>query len=424
MRKNTRHRTRKKHTRRTKTKSSHSKRRKQGNKYGGKDLRVVQASKRWVIHRKISSPHGKRQRGGGRGTKGDFLGKGHFGSVYECSVEGVADGQRYAMKVFDSIGKTDIGEMYDNMMKEIEYTQKVHGLATDPEYKHLNLKTVEVIYFQWEPPLAYYVQTLLTGGDMKQQLDKYISRDPPEHWNENFWKPAFRDIANYIYLCNINEIYHNDIKLENVMLDRLVPPRAYVVDLGFATEKVAAKRKGTTQYMPPGSFDHSCEKFPRDIWAFGILVSEMLLGRLFPYKDPGYREVQVWRKAISTSPDISETLKLLLQLILYTEEDHLKGYLKRLTDASKFKTRIDTWFNTEEDEGIPPEFREQHKAQQRGTCIGSSCGARFINLFRWGGGGYAQKKRTRRKRKTPRTRGKRTRRKRTRRKRTRRTRRR
>ena len=406
MRKNTRHRTRKKHTRRTKTKSSHSKRRKQGNKYGGKDLRVVQASNRWVIHRKISPHHGKGQRGG-KWTRHHVIGTGTYGSVHECSKVG-EDGQRYAMKVFEFRSKTstEIYTMKLQIQDEIDFTKDIHKLATDPKskYKHLDVKAVEIIESNLalvDQEQGFYVQTLITGCNMLEYLKHLLQSG--EHVEETFVKQAFLDIANYIYMCNTNKIYHNDIKIENVMVDKSKPPRAYVIDLGLATKTVT--KNGTRYYIP---LDNT---YPRDIWAFGILVSEMLLEKLFK-NTPTDDILEDWRLQITNSVNISPTLKILLGDILHNDPT------SRLTDPTAFKERIDTWYThvapEPEPEPEPDEYEEdprfphaQQDGTETGTCRGPSCLRRFFGL----GSGYAQKKRTRRKR----TRRKRTRRKRTRR---------
>ena len=382
-----------------------------------------------------------RQIGNWRLDVDQCIGKGTHGCVYECKrldKQGSA-----AMKFIDCSG--DKERQYLN---EINLMEKIHALATtNPE---LDVKAVRYIDSgpTSSPGINYYVQTLVTGGNMREY---YRDKDA----SEEICKPVFRDIANYIYLCNINQIYHNDINLDNVMIDPSTPPRAYVIDLGLATDHqdglTTEHKDGIWRYIPPDADS----THPRDIWAFGILVAETLLGFYEPpaemlsyseeYKTPhrpAKSYITKYIHKITTNTKVSRSLTQLLKDIL--EE--------KLTEPVRFKTRIDTWYEGEEEDDfdlsffqpqrvpagvldqsvavgndqrvgeeydeydIDQRFRAQHEKQ--GTCSGSSCGARFINWLGWGGRKRTQKKRTR---KTPRTRRKRTRRKRTRRKRTRKT---
>ena len=388
------------------------------------------------------------------------IGEGAFGKVYKCwdaakfsHIPG-AYNTGYAMKIID-LKKSKMTE--EAWSEEIRLTQEIHGLATDNQ--HLDVKAVEIIDeggdYHNDKNQKFSVQTLVQGHNMRNNMKVKGS--------EQHWKQAFRDIANYIYLCNKNGIYHNDIKPENVMLDRVflsgkneTSPRAYVIDLGLASK--GTNGSGSPSYVPPD------ETHPRDIWAFGILVSEMLLNRLFHPQQwkritlpdrseklvcPTPAPLEAWRKDIQASPNISETLKDLLQDIL--DPEPTKRLIENKSDFKTFKQRIDAWFNKKEsvpglnkrvpvnldesvpvnldesiqvneDEYIDPRYEKDHEEQGgtgTDTCFGSSCKS-FFKKLGLGGGGYARRKRTRRKRtrrkrtqKTPRTRRKRTRRKRT-----------
>ena len=135
-------------------------------------------------------------------------------------------------------------------------------------------------------------------------------------------------------MCNKNDIFHNDIKLENVMLNRAEPPRAYVVDLGLVTQTPTSA--GTVNFMPPD------DAYPRDIWAFVILVSEMLLGEFFRSPRRGKSSyLEDWRLKITRSRNISDDLKTLLKNILHPEKD--KRLIGNKDDLEQFRTQ--RWFS-------------------------------------------------------------------------------
>jgi serine/threonine protein kinase len=71
---------------------------------------------------------------------------------------------------------------------------------------------------------------------------------------------------------------HGDLKPANVMVLRDGALR--LLDLGFSgSTKAASLHQGTPAYLPPEALQADCSPVARDLWALGILTSELLLGR-------------------------------------------------------------------------------------------------------------------------------------------------
>jgi len=112
------------------------------------------------------------------------------------------------------------------------------------------------------------------------------------------WRPKkifSQIIEGLIYLHSIN-IYHRDIKLENIIIDENLNVK--LIDFGFGVNcdkhKLLNFFCGTPSYMPP----EICTKkdyvgASADIWSAGILLYTFLCGN-FPFK--GLTEKELYSK--------------------------------------------------------------------------------------------------------------------------------
>lgn len=97
-------------------------------------------------------------------------------------------------------------------------------------------------------------------------------------------KKLFKQIVEAIIYVHSLNITHNDIKMENVVLDR--HNNVKLVDFGFARENATRQTSmicGTPNYMSPELLArerHFCK--PVDVWALGVLLFYMIT-RQFPY---------------------------------------------------------------------------------------------------------------------------------------------
>jgi eukaryotic-like serine/threonine-protein kinase len=89
-------------------------------------------------------------------------------------------------------------------------------------------------------------------------------------------------------------VLHLDIKSSNVMLDRSSPSRAVILDFGLARPVLAASRArrvrpltGSLPYMPPEQILGRSPSVQNDVFAFGVVLFQMLTGELpFPSAQP------------------------------------------------------------------------------------------------------------------------------------------
>lgn len=148
------------------------------------------------------------------------------------------------------------------------------------------------------------VMEYVDGGNLaeavvKKAKDKYgsLSKCTGLVFEEDEARYFFHQIMDAIDFCHRHNIAHRDLKLDNVMLDSSEPPRVKVIDFGFAnkwTDNSGTMMKsfiGTMDYMSPqlvhikeNNFNRadSYDAVKADIWAAGVLLVVMLVGR-FPF---------------------------------------------------------------------------------------------------------------------------------------------
>lgn len=118
-------------------------------------------------------------------------------------------------------------------------------------------------------------------------LLSYIKSKPNKKVNENECKVIFKQIMIAINYLHDHNIYHRDIKLENILID-INKTKIKIIDFGFSC--LAPKNKllnffcGTPSYMSPEIINkiNYCGYTP-DLWSIGVLFYILLYG-VFPFK--------------------------------------------------------------------------------------------------------------------------------------------
>lgn len=103
----------------------------------------------------------------------------------------------------------------------------------------------------------------------------------------------FQQICSAALYLHRNGIIHRNLKLELFMFRYADDPQSLtLIDLGVAKADSIGSRhsiKGTTQYMPPESFDRCCtEKY--DAWSLGVIMYTILSGSP-PFNGKNQREI-------------------------------------------------------------------------------------------------------------------------------------
>ncbi|XP_058187570.1 probable receptor-like serine/threonine-protein kinase At5g57670 [Rhododendron vialii] len=113
----------------------------------------------------------------------------------------------------------------------------------------------------------------------------------------------------YLHKCCKHRIIHRDIKASNVLLDRDYEPQ--ISDFGLAkwlpskmTHHTVIPIEGTFGYLAPEYFMHGIVDEKTDVYAFGILLLEIITGRR-PV-DSSRQNLLLWAKPLMESGNIIE----------------------------------------------------------------------------------------------------------------------
>jgi serine/threonine protein kinase/DNA-binding SARP family transcriptional activator/Tfp pilus assembly protein PilF len=199
----------------------------------------------------------------GKYELGEQIGQGAMGTVYR-GRDGVT-GQLVAIKMLDRSRVAADPELVERFRREGEALRQlahpniVQLLATDEKEGH-----------------HYLVMELIEGGDLLQFM-----QDQPQ-------PPLLRvlsialDLADALTRAHRLNILHRDIKPANVLLDENGRPK--LTDFGIARlgeESTLTQHGGvlgTVAYLSPEACQGETLDERADIWAFGLLLYEMLAG--------------------------------------------------------------------------------------------------------------------------------------------------
>lgn len=117
-------------------------------------------------------------------------------------------------------------------------------------------------------------------------LLNFVKSQPDKKLAENLTKSIFFQIIEGISYLHSKNIFHRDIKLENIIIKSKSSIK--IIDFGFGTccpkNKLLNFFCGTPSYMPPEIIlkkDYLGEY--ADIWSIGILLYTILCG-FFPFR--------------------------------------------------------------------------------------------------------------------------------------------
>ncbi|XP_076951796.1 uncharacterized protein LOC143625314 [Bidens hawaiensis] len=275
-----------------------------------------------------------------------FVGSGGFGEVYKAeldvlnikSLSSMKGKRKYEMpKVRKTVA---IKRLFNNKADE----QAKQGFLTEIELlsscSHANV--VSLLGFCEEGGEMIIVYEYASGGS----LSDYLESSGKLTWAQRI--QICLDIAHGInYLHTIMEekpmIIHRDIKSDNILLDGNL--NAKVADFGLSKfhlmkQQVSTVKTmciaGTQFYLDPEFSAHGKYKRASDIYSFGVVLFEVLSGRL-AYDSIYFRENNMGLAPIARKLFIEGTLKELMDPKMIEDDDHILT-LNRGPNKKSFET--------------------------------------------------------------------------------------
>lgn len=110
-------------------------------------------------------------------------------------------------------------------------------------------------------------------------LLKFVTEQKP---SESELSSILYQVGKAIYFCHSYGVVHRDIKPENVLMNEERIPK--LTDFGYCDRigKFGYCKNplfcGTTDYMAPEMIDEKPCSYPLDVWAFGVMIYDLLCG--------------------------------------------------------------------------------------------------------------------------------------------------
>ncbi|XP_058747717.1 mitogen-activated protein kinase kinase kinase 1-like [Vicia villosa] len=201
----------------------------------------------------------------GSWQKGELLGRGSFGSVYEGISE---DGFFFAVK---QVSLLDQGSHGKQSVIQLE-----REIALLSQFEHENI--VRYIGTETDESNLYIFIEFVTKGSLLSLYRRYKLRDSQV-------SAYTRQILSGLKYLHDRNIVHRDIKCANILVD--ANGSVKVADFGLAKaikSNDAKSCQGTAFWMAPEVIKGKVKGYglPADVWSLGCTVLEMLTGHI-PY---------------------------------------------------------------------------------------------------------------------------------------------
>ena len=193
----------------------------------------------------------------------DLLGQGGYGVVYRAKQSAVL--REVAIKV--------ILPKYANSPEFIRRFESEAQVVARLEHPH-----IVPLYDYWrEPDSAYLVMRYLRGGSLRDKIDGQGQMDVDDAGR------VLEQVGSALTFAHRNGVVHRDVKADNILMDE--DGNAYLGDFGIAKEVGTdggggqGDIVGTPAYLAPEQIRGGDVGPHSDVYAFGIMLYEMLSGR-------------------------------------------------------------------------------------------------------------------------------------------------
>ena len=192
----------------------------------------------------------------------DLLGQGGYGVVYRARQSAVL--REVAIKV--------ILPKYANSSEFIRRFESEAQVVARLEHPH-----IVPLYDYWrEPDSAYLVMRYLRGGSLRDIIDTQ-GKLPSDVAGK-----VLEQVGSALTFAHRNGVVHRDVKADNILMDE--DGNAYLSDFGIAKEVGTdagggGNIEGTPAYLAPEQIRGGEVGPQSDVYAFGIMLYEMLSGK-------------------------------------------------------------------------------------------------------------------------------------------------
>lgn len=253
-------------------------------------------------------------------TIGDYsvealLGIGGGGRVYRART---ANGSRFALKIlpYEDVSPAEIAQARGRFERE---------MALLKDLRHSNVG--QVLDFGSIQNADWILMPLYEDGNLSDRLKSLLPEQ--QKLSESEILNYAKDIAAGLQAVHDLNICHRDVKPGNVMLHH---GRAILIDFGIArgdkdkTMTGIGATIGTALYVPPEQIDRSRVTAQADQYSYGLILCQMLTGKL-PYRSDSDNELGLLAEKMLSShvpvreldPELSEDMENFFSRILDKE---------------------------------------------------------------------------------------------------------
>jgi len=226
----------------------------------------------------------------------DVLGTGSFGTVRKARLKSCPSIIRAVKEVSKvSPNNTKLIRQEVNVLRNLDHPNICKLFETFEDEQHV-----------------YLVMELIKGRPLLEELEDNVRRG---HLNERWNVTVMRQVFDGLRYCHHHSVLHNDLKLENVMVDKVNDePHIKLIDFGMAafsghcTGYLCKMFQGTRAYMAPEVIKSSQYSSASDMWSAGVVLFLLCVGE-FPDSMDMHDQIQTIH-----DPDARELLLCILQI--------------------------------------------------------------------------------------------------------------